>query len=40
MISVMATTHISEAEAGRAFAGLMNRVRAGEEIVFESGTQP
>lgn len=28
--------HISEAEAARDFAGLMARVRAGEEIVIES----
>ena len=36
----MATIHISEAEAAGDFAGLMARVRAGIEIVIESGTQP
>lgn len=40
MISDMATIHISEAEAARDFAGLLARVRAGAEIVIESGTQP
>lgn len=32
--------HISEAEAARDFAALMARVRAGEEIVIESGDLP
>jgi antitoxin (DNA-binding transcriptional repressor) of toxin-antitoxin stability system len=32
----MATIHISEAEAAGDFAGLMARVRAGEEVVIES----
>ena len=32
----MAVIHISEAEAVRDFAGLLARVRAGEEIVIES----
>jgi antitoxin (DNA-binding transcriptional repressor) of toxin-antitoxin stability system len=32
----MATFRISEAEAARDFAGLLARVRAGEEIVIES----
>jgi antitoxin (DNA-binding transcriptional repressor) of toxin-antitoxin stability system len=32
--------HISEAEAARDFAGLLARVRAGEEIVIESGKLP
>jgi antitoxin (DNA-binding transcriptional repressor) of toxin-antitoxin stability system len=33
----MATIHISETEAARDFAGLMARVRAGEEVIIESG---
>ncbi|HEX9198705.1 MAG TPA: type II toxin-antitoxin system prevent-host-death family antitoxin [Acidobacteriaceae bacterium] len=36
----MATTHISETEAVRDFPGLLARVRAGEEIVIESGSEP
>ncbi|MGI8771552.1 MAG: hypothetical protein ACR2JE_08945 [Acidobacteriaceae bacterium] len=36
----MAVIHISEAEAARDFPGLMARVRAGAEIVIESGTYP
>jgi antitoxin (DNA-binding transcriptional repressor) of toxin-antitoxin stability system len=36
----MAVIHISEAEAAGDFAALMARVRAGEEIVIESGSQP
>ena len=36
----MATIHISEADAARDFAGLLARVRAGVEVVIESGTQP
>ncbi|MGD0823532.1 MAG: hypothetical protein ABR908_03050 [Terriglobales bacterium] len=32
--------HISEAEAAGDFAGLLARVRAGAEIVIESGTLP
>jgi|SRR6516225_3239587 antitoxin (DNA-binding transcriptional repressor) of toxin-antitoxin stability system len=32
--------HISEEEAARDFAGLMARVRAGAEVVIESGTHP
>ncbi len=32
----MATIHISEAEAFRNFAGLMEKVRSGEEFVIES----
>jgi antitoxin (DNA-binding transcriptional repressor) of toxin-antitoxin stability system len=40
IIVSMAATHISEAEAVRNFAGLLTRVRAGEEIVIESGTAP
>jgi antitoxin (DNA-binding transcriptional repressor) of toxin-antitoxin stability system len=36
----MATVHISEAEAASDFAGLMARVRAGEEIVIESDDRP
>ncbi len=40
MIFDMATIHISEAEAARDFAGLMARVRAGVEVVIESGLLP
>ena len=36
----MATIHVSEAEAVRDFAGLLARVRAGAEVVIDSGTQP
>jgi antitoxin (DNA-binding transcriptional repressor) of toxin-antitoxin stability system len=36
----MATFHISEADAARDFAGLMARVRAGAEVVIESGASP
>jgi antitoxin (DNA-binding transcriptional repressor) of toxin-antitoxin stability system len=36
----MATIHISEAEAAGNFAGLMERVKAGEEIVIEAGSRP
>ena len=36
----MATFHISDAEAARDFAGLLARVRAGEEIVIESDARP
>ncbi len=36
----MATFHISETEAARDFAGLLARVRAGEEVVIESGARP
>jgi prevent-host-death family protein len=36
----MATIYISEADAAGDFAGLMARVRAGEEIVIESANQP
>jgi antitoxin (DNA-binding transcriptional repressor) of toxin-antitoxin stability system len=36
----MAAVHISEAEAASDFAGLMARVRAGEEVVIESGDRP
>ena len=36
----MATIHISEADAAGDFAGLMARVRAGMEVVIESGTHP
>jgi antitoxin (DNA-binding transcriptional repressor) of toxin-antitoxin stability system len=32
--------HISEAEAASDFAGLLARVRAGAEVVIESGTLP
>ena len=40
MISAMAITYISEAEAVADFPGLLARVRAGEEIVIESGARP
>lgn len=40
IIYLMAVTHISEAAAALDFAGLMARVRAGEEIVIESGATP
>lgn len=36
----MAVTHISEAAAAADFAALMDRVRAGEEIVIDSGLTP
>lgn len=36
----MAVVHISDAEAVRNFAGLLARVRAGEEIVIESEARP
>jgi prevent-host-death family protein len=36
----MATIHISEAEAGGDFAGLMARVRAGAEVIIESNSAP
>ena len=36
----MATIHISEAEAAGNFASLMARVRAGIEVVIESGSEP
>ena len=36
----MATFRTSEADAARDFAGLMARVRAGEEIIIESGSAP
>jgi len=39
-MKTMATIHISEAEAASDFAGLMARVRAGEEIVIESNDRP
>jgi antitoxin (DNA-binding transcriptional repressor) of toxin-antitoxin stability system len=34
----MATTHISIAEAARDLPGLLNRVRAGEDIVIDDGS--
>ena len=40
MISDMGTIHISEAEAARDFPGLLARVRAGAEVVIESGAAP
>jgi antitoxin (DNA-binding transcriptional repressor) of toxin-antitoxin stability system len=36
----MARIHISEADAARDFAALMARVRAGAEVVIESGKLP
>jgi antitoxin (DNA-binding transcriptional repressor) of toxin-antitoxin stability system len=36
----METIHISEDEAAHDFAGLMARVRAGAEVVIESGSAP
>ena len=36
----MATIHISEVEAAGDFAGLLAHVRAGAEIVIESGAAP
>jgi antitoxin (DNA-binding transcriptional repressor) of toxin-antitoxin stability system len=36
----MAVIRISEADAARDFAGLMTRVRAGAEVVIESGAGP
>jgi antitoxin (DNA-binding transcriptional repressor) of toxin-antitoxin stability system len=36
----METIHISEEEAARDFAGLIARVRAGAEVVIESGSSP
>ena len=40
MITHMGVIRISEAEAARDFAGLLARVRAGEEIIIESGSSP
>jgi prevent-host-death family protein len=40
MIKAMATFHISVTEAGRNFADLMDRVRAGNEVVLEEGSAP
>jgi antitoxin (DNA-binding transcriptional repressor) of toxin-antitoxin stability system len=36
----MAAPHISETEAANDFAGLLARVRSGEEFVIESNGQP
>lgn len=36
----MATIHMSESEAASDFPGLMARIRAGEEVVIESGVHP
>lgn len=36
----MAVTHIAETEAARDLAGLLARVRAGEEIVIERESSP
>jgi prevent-host-death family protein len=40
MIVSMETIHISEAEAVRDFADVIARVRAGAEVVIESGSEP
>lgn len=40
MMFLMATVRIPEAEAARDFAGLLARVRAGEEIVIEKEAMP
>ncbi len=40
MMWMIAIIHISEAEAIRDFAGLLARVRAGEEAVIDAGTSP
>lgn len=40
IIVSMETIHMSEAEAARDFAGLMARVRAGAEVIIESGSAP
>jgi hypothetical protein len=37
---MMATVHVSEADAARDFAGLIANARAGAEIVIEDGTHP
>lgn len=39
-MEAMATIHISEAEAARDFAALLAQVRAGAEVVIESGAAP
>jgi len=36
----MATFHIPEAEAIANFAALLDRVRAGEEVVIQNGAEP
>ncbi len=36
----MATIHIPEAEVPQRFEDLMSRVRAGEEVIIESGNAP
>ena len=36
----MALTHISDTEAVRDFAGVLAKLKAGDEIVIESGTKP
>jgi len=40
IIVIMATIHISEADAARDLPGLLARVRAGAEVVIESGNHP
>ena len=36
----MAATHITEAEAAANFPALIKRVRAGEQIIIDSGNEP
>lgn len=40
MMTPMGAIHISEAEAARDFAGLLALVRAGAEVIIESGSAP
>ncbi len=40
IIQLMATIHISEAEAARNFAAVMDRVRAGAEVVIGNEDSP
>jgi antitoxin (DNA-binding transcriptional repressor) of toxin-antitoxin stability system len=40
IIEGMATFHVSEADAARDLPGLLARVRAGAEVVIESGVHP
>ena len=37
---IMTTIYVSEADAARDLAGLMNKVRAGAEVVIEDGINP
>ena len=38
--AIMAVIHISETDAARDFASLMSLVRAGAEVMIESGSSP